>query len=388
MDSEPKRIDEQYLISISAAIGECLLRLYEKGDHQNPGSIELAEMLLNSGKENQNELLGSLSILYTLGIITSNKANRFNISTKYARFALRSFIYFMVNSNVVARRSDTDEEDRKFMVAFTQSLEEQRRSKLNDEPIHERDIINVIIRGTQIRNWKKTDVFLHVYHPKWHAYHLIGLGRKDQDISIDNLALRAMEIKLQLKPHQFNIDPSLKPSPIIFKDVSGSHGAITRYNIHTRILENFEKDIGKHLNDLMTQTRSIFNPISFRWFTQEEIKAEKSDNNETIMPSTSLVLNNIEPNKIPIVAQNVGHIGDRIQIINELSNRIDKNRALLYGVVSAILIILTYFSKDLSKMLESTIPFLENLSNLLTIVLAIITLVSIGLGIKNSTNFE
>ena len=116
--------------------------------------------------------------------------------------------------------------------------------------------------------------------------------------------------------------------------------------------------------------------------------AEKSDNNEIIMPSTSLVLNNIEQTKIPVIAQNANHIGGRIQITNELSNRIDKNRALLYSVVSTILIILTYFSKDLDKLLTSAIPVLENLSNLFTIVLAIITLVSIAFGIKNSTNFE
>jgi hypothetical protein len=385
MDIEPENRISMDLKKLSSNVGEALLFLYENGDEHNLGNLNIDEILDKNSELTEDQLSGALSILFTLGLITLDQNGKLKITTKYAKFALGSILEFLCSSTIVAGKSEVDEDDREFMVAFTKALEKVRKNKIDNKPVHERRIVNIIIKGKQIRNWKEEEVYLHVYHPKWNAYHLVGLGWKKED-NIEQLIQKAMEIKLGLKPFQYEISPLIQPNPIEYIDVSGSHGAITKYIIYARVLNHLDIDVNKFLKIVVNDRLNKFNQTTFRWFTLKEIQRGRSDNNEVIMESTARVMKTINSTQIFTIKEPIDHLEPSQPLKEKFSNHINGQKGIRYIIATVIsLLILAFFLLN-PNILKDINPGFQNFANIIQILQGGITLIVIILGFKNSVN--
>jgi hypothetical protein len=361
--------------SMSPQLGTVLKVLYDSGNQNSPGQLNIAELFSCAPGLGQAEIWGALSILYSFGIVIDDEHGNVIVTSKYARFALGSLSEFLMSSMPIVRQVNTDEHDRKFITTITEAMETARKDEFGlNKPLHSRDIVNVIIKGKQIRNWREQDVYLHVYHKKWQAYHLIGLGRKVMTRSIDEVAQRAMEIKLMLKPYQYELDKSISPEPVEYIDISGSHGAITQYTIFAKVAKSFEVDLNSHLRNLINNPSNDVSEMTFRWFTANEIDHGLSDNGEAIMQSTSRVLRSVDPKYVLNVVGKVGYLRKRPSMLAEISNGINLRKAIFYAVATLSSLSLVFFSRTVLIYLNTPSYLLDNLSNLMEVIGGVLTI--------------
>lgn len=372
---------------LPARIGEVLGIIY-KLSTEHPSSQIGFSKILPTDPEIEGEIRGAISILHTLGIIAVEDEDSVHITSKYARFALGSLIHFLINSIPISVNADSDDDDREYMTTLTGAMERIRKLKLGGDPLHSRTIMNVIISGTQIRNWRERSVYLHVYHPKWNAYHLVGLGKKNPNRELDEVAERAMDIKLGLNSPQYEFSPSIRVDDIDYIDVSGSHGALTKYKIHARVVRKISADIDAHLKYRVKNRIDGTNDLTYRWFTQEEIANCVSENNEIIMRSTPLVMNALEGVKLENVAKKISFSYQRKYWWTGLSNRINRRKALIYFAIIILLIIGFVIAPMIINPLLESSNFTERSSLILQtieVVLGLAALIVAIVGIRDST---
>jgi len=247
-------------------------------------------------------------------------------------------------------------------------------------PVHSRRIVNVIIKGRQLRNWKYEDVYLHVYHPKWRAYHLVGIGKRHPDESDENLAYLAMKEKVGLAPHQYKLDPNIRPDSIIETYTSRSHGALTDYTFVARVGKSIGVNLNLHLDSLVARSND-FDIGSFRWFTLDEINQGVA-RGWKIMPSTALVLKMVDLNLVPYSTGKVRSIRDAGSIFFELGNRFSRLQLVGYLFVFVTSYLLIFQSSNILVRLNTPNQMLVNLALIARIAGAMLAALSIWLGAR------
>ena len=92
---------ETPLRKIAQELGLALQALYDRGRKALPGEMLVSEMrsyMSSNDDKAENLLLGALSILYTLGLLTLEPNGLVIVSSRHAHFALGSLSKFLVSA--------------------------------------------------------------------------------------------------------------------------------------------------------------------------------------------------------------------------------------------------------------------------------------------------
>ena len=113
---------------------------------------------------------GALFLLQAVGLVDRGADERFVVRSRFARLALASIIRMLNQGHSIlkdVREADASE----YLVSLTSALEQGRVAGAGSlervDPIHQRRIVNVLLKGRQIRRGKRVDVYLHILHPEW-----------------------------------------------------------------------------------------------------------------------------------------------------------------------------------------------------------------------------
>jgi hypothetical protein len=350
-----------------------------------PKRKKIDSIIAESGIEG-DVVFALLALLAIFGFIEVGDDDDVIVATKYPDLAI-SALRKRLDLSIPIANNLRDSEKNKFYKEFTQNLENVRKELQGDNtPIHSRELVNLIIKGRQIRNWKYEDVYLHVFHSEWNEYHLVGLGERGEG-SIEALAHKAMKQRLNLEPFDYEIDPNINPPSIEYVSMSKSHGALTHYTINTRVIKSIKKDLNDHLQACINKHED-FSPSSFKWFTLKEVQQRAFDN-ITIMESTPRVLNGLTLPQIPVTVPKARRFQTRslfeINFRSDLPNRVDLIKAIPYiFLIVFILLVFNNFSRILILINVQTY-WLDNLNSIFTIISVVLSML-IGLkGYKNST---
>lgn len=330
---------------------------------------ELKSLIPQPPEAAENILRSALILLKTMGLISIDNNGNVRATSRYAHFALGSLSKFLSSSVSVADEPVAEDEER-VLISLTQALETARRDKKSlfrsedQSYLHHRRIVNVIVKGRQLRKGVETDVYLHVYHPDWREYHLVGLSHKDDTKSDDELAQLALEKQVGLKPSEYVIDPLLNPKEVEIPPlISRTSGVLTKYTFCVRVLK--EVSVPLKLREWMETGKF---PLGwFRWFTWEEIRQRESYQGEPIMFSTPEVMKEIDLSSLPVSAAKAEDARRRIGIRDELGRRF----SIRQWVTVAILIFIsaiTFFVLRLIAPPGSPNAMLEDYANLATIL--------------------
>ena len=305
------------------------------------------------------------------------------IPSKNSYLALKAIVT-SINLNICVL-DDVREEDKKcFFTNFTNNLEHIRRDLRGDlTPIHDREMVNIVIKGKQIRRGRLVDVYLHEFHPEWKEYHLIGWGRRNES-NIDELVSKVMHEKLQIDPHEYAIS-NHRIDPIEYVSISKSHGALTKYTLNVRIIESMKFDLNIKLKSLLRNSNGSSAP-KYNWFSLPEIN-QRGDGNFVIMESTQRLFEKLQKFNIPLIVKRAKRLyyPPLIQIKTDLPNRIILRQLLIFLNI-ALIILLIYICKPfIINGLSVQRPFLDNLNNLSGVATLIIEILVLFLGFKSST---
>lgn len=288
------------LDTVLPGLGSVLEALYEEGQRRKPGAISCRRLMQGMpGDPDTQEamLVGALAILRGVGLICVDAHGNINGISSYAYYALGSLGKFL-NASVPAADKPVDQREKYYLVSLTKALESARveNAMVDNEPLHFRRIVNLLVKSGQVRHWKAQDVYLHVYHPQWKQYHLVGLSHKDDSEADEEIARLALELQLGLMPDQYSLDRTFNPPEITLRRISATSGALTEYRL--RLMAVKEIKVKLRLQKLIEEKK--FDKDWFRWFTWEEIKNRESEQGEPIMFSTPIVMEQVDLNSVPI----------------------------------------------------------------------------------------
>ena len=302
------------------SLGHVIEEIYKIGKEKFPGEIYFEELkiIVARNEISVEYLIGTLSILYVLGLINFTNQNSIRASSKQAHFALGSLAKYCNSAVQVVDEPIDAEYETRYLVELTNALESTRKYKngLDKEPLHERSFVNILVKGNQIRNGWKQNVYLHIYHPKWQAYHLVGIGYRKNVNSLNDMVCLALEEKLGLLPRQYELDSLVKIDNLEYVNLSKSLGVITKYNISIRVLKKL--NINFNLLDKI-KSNPHWNKDTFRWFTIEEINQGYGQFNEAVMQSSAFVFKIIDSDSIPVSVENAKDI-DRWPKLKDVIN--------------------------------------------------------------------
>ena len=359
---------------ITPNIGSVLRGLFEAGKESMPGEQHIDDLEKQlPGDVNQPKfmLIGALAILRIIGLIKIDNSGNVRVTSRLAHFAIGSLGRFCKESTPVFGGSANNSIEEKHLVDFTKSLEFIRASKLNGnkDPLHNRSIVNVIIKSKQIRKGKKKDVYLHVYHPKWNSYHLVGIGKKDTHKTDDELASMAMEKEqLLLLRHNYKLKPWTTDSSQI-TEISRSTGAITEYTYRVKIAEKISGKLPfrKWINE-----RPGWSNQRFKWFTSEEIEQLRSNNDEKIFFSTPAILKKIPSAEIPVSVDRFDDV--RMSFMDLILSKFTYWQLILIIVALCLVVLAMFFPEGITPILSKMgVPniYLQNISALVGLIVGL-----------------
>ena len=279
--------------------------------------------------------------------------------TREACFALGSLSKFLL-ADVSATDEPTNGIERNYLVNLTKALETMRTEnlKVDQEPLHRRRIVNVLIKGRQIRHWRLQSVYLHVYHNQWRQYHLVGLSHKDSSIDDEEIAKLALARQVGLEDDQYELDTAFNPTEVTFTQISATSGALTEYTVKLMSMKKLR--VRLELCKLMSEKR--LDQQFFRWFTWEEIQRHESEHGEPIMLSTPEVMTGLDLNAIPTVALGEDDVRRPVSVTQELSSRFTR-RQIAGGVIILLLLASIGFISRIGTLLNQDSTVLNNLAN-------------------------
>lgn len=356
-----------FLDTVLPKVGSVLEALFEEGKKKT-GGIDYRRLLQKMpGDTDAQEvmLVGALAILRGMGLIHIDAHGMVRGISRHACYTLGSLSKFLSAAVPAADQGGGDKE-RDYLISLTKALECARgeRAQVSDKPLHARRIVNVLIKSRQIRHWTSQDVYLHVYHPQWKQYHLVGLSHKDDSKTDEEIARLALREKVGLRPEQYSLDTVFNPPEVTLQRISATSGALTEYTYRLKAV----KEIKVKLKLQKWIKEKKFNRNWFRWFTWEEIKQRESEQGEPIMFSTPVVMEKIDDRScIPLSVSKADDVRDSVAILNELSYRFTKKQlCVLAGLL--LLLPIAYFSPHL----RASSPLLNNLASIATIGMVII----------------
>lgn len=210
----------------------------------------------------------------------------------------------------------------RYQVQVTRALETFRdaSTSMDHQPIHERRIVNVLVKARMVRHWCKRDVFLHTYHPDWDMYHLIGLAVEGPGELDESVAQRALAEQLGLQAGQYSLGRTSAPPNQECVMISKASGALTKYVFQLFMAE----DVGVRIPP-------CDEPHRFRWFTWKEIQALQGEQGERIMPSTLLIMSSLRLGSIPYSTVRARDARAKVDIRQELSMRFTGMQILCFA---------------------------------------------------------
>jgi hypothetical protein len=367
------------LDTILPKLGPILQSLFEEGEQgERPIAIPYLKLLKDMpGNPDAQEamLMGALAILRGMGLIQMDSQGRVRGVSRHACYALGSLSKFLkASAPATDEHTSKDDKERAYLLSLTEALESVREEKaqVSHEPLHARRIVNVLIKSRQVRHWRTQDVYLHVYHPQWKAYHLVGLSHKDDSKTDEEIAHLALQKQVGLMPDQYTLDPVFNPPEITARRISATSGALTEYTY--RLLAVKEIRVKLKLKKLVEDKK--FDRNWFRWFTWEEIKQRESDQGEPIMFSTPLVLGDVNCTAIPLSASEADDMRASVRIVKEFGNRFTYKQLVALATALVVFLLLQFVPYVLAW-LGRPDPRLDNLSNIAQIIGTLIALAGV-----------
>jgi len=358
-------------------LSSVLRALFEEGQKRKPGAIAYQRLMQEMpGDTDVQEamLVGALAILHGMGLIQIDARGSVSGISRYAYYMLGSLSKFL-SASVPAADKPVGEREQDYLVSLTKALESARveNAQVDDEPLHFRRIVNVLVKSRQVRHWTVQDVYLHVYHPQWKQYHLVGLSHKDDSKTDEEIAQLALRRQVGLMPDQYTLDPVFNPPEITIKDISATSGALTKYTLRLMAVKEIrvKLELQKLLQKLIEEEG--VSRDWFRWFTWEEIKNRESKQGEPIMFSTPLVIEQVALSSVPISAPHADDARRPAGILNELSCRFTREQILALAGALLILALLQFLSRA-GILLNRSNPMLDNLANIAQVATAILAL--------------
>lgn len=367
MDTLDHSLDEA-IKSMSPGLGQAFSVIKNTSDSlsSTPAQVSWEAVIQNSPDLASPEaLLGALAVLYGMNAIQIENG-LIRPTTKSACFLLGSVGKYLELSNTP---ETSQEELQTNLCLLTEVYERARREShtVDRDPIHRRRIVNLVIKKRMRRDFREQDVYLHVYHPKWKAYHLIGLGQKKPEETDAVLISKAMSIRLGLMAQDYEVSTTFNPSDLSLIEISQTNGALTEYTFHTV----FVKSIARTL-DFGELTKADKGP--FRWFTMEEINRRCGSQGEPIMFSTPVIMRHIQEtditvaNRLPLTRVRATDIKSLTSLRSELGRRLTSRQLFALVVLPVTLVILLQLILILWPQITSSTPVFTNLASIATIV--------------------
>jgi len=219
---------------------------------------------------------------------------------------------------------------------------------------------------------------MHVYHPEWKRYHLVGLSHKDDSKTDEEIAELALKLQVGLMPDQYNLDPVFSPPEIKLKRISATSGALTEYTF--RLMAVKEIRVKLRLRKLVNEGK--FDRDWFRWFTWEEIKQRESDHGEPIMFSTPPVMEKVDLDSVLLSAPGADDVRRDVRIGTELGNRFSRLQLVGYLFVIVTSYLLIFQSSRMVGWLSTPNQVLENLALIAKIAGVMLAALPIWLGAR------
>lgn len=378
------------LETLLPVLGSVLSALYEEGQgKEGIPHQRLMEHMVRCTNGQEDTLLGALAVLRGLGLVYVDAYGRVSSTSRYACYALGSLSKFLGASVAAFAEASEDAVEEKHLVSLTAALESTRKrsSGVDTEPLHSRTIVNVLIKSRQVRQWRSQDVYLHVRHPGWGEYHLVGLSRTDETGDDEGIARRALEDQVGLMPDQYELDPTFNPPAETDRRVSATSGALTEYTYHLQAIRKVK--IRLRLQELVEDGQ--YDSNWFRWFTWEEMKTRRSEQGEPIMFSVATLMTQEQLSAIPIraaSADDVRRAKDSINVLDYLRCRVTRGQLRFLGVALLVPALLIGPVPRALTALGHSCPLLDNLgsvADVLSVVLALSGLLSGGASAALST---
>lgn len=353
-----------------------VLRAVAKSTYDG-SEILMSDIVDGIEKQDPAQIKHALTLLEALGALTF-VGDKIQVRCITAARFLESIAMFVdEGGNSWNLSSDLQEQHFRRM---TKSYEVIRQNNpcLCQQVLHRRRIVNVVIKSRKKRGWRFQTVYLHILHPKWDAYHLIGLSQKHTSETDEILIEKIMKQRLGLDPDEYVIDRNFRPAELKLVEVSESSGALTEYTYSIYFVERIRRSLS--LNRLMVEGKGVF-----RWFTLEDIARKYGSQHEKIIFSTPTLMRHIgeldgreKDKELPLTKVSVDDVRQSIQVGTELGKRVTLSELIRWAIITLILIAGVRLAFWQFPDLNQEIPVLGNLANiadilaLLPIVMALV----------------
>jgi hypothetical protein len=368
---------EGLLKTYSSYFGSAFEALCEVDKTKTHGKIHLAEFekYFPKGDDSAKSLiLGALNVFYIMGILVIDSDGYVRTTSREAHFALRSLSKYLKASTPIVNEP-VSEDEKQYLVQLTKSFETMRteeRLGKSPLPLHSRRIVNVLIKGRQLRGARYKDVFLHVYHPKWEEYHLVGLSHKDDSKTDEELVALAMQQQVGLNADQYIMDSMINPKEVTAELISATNGVLTQYTISLKVVKKIKiaLKLKKWVND------GKFDKNWFRWFTWDEIQQRESGRGERIMFSTSLMMSKLDLDPIPVSTVKADDARLYSGIVSELGCRLSYRQLFFFFVILLVILALPFLQSLLNwlNIHNKLLRDLADAANIIQLVLTILML--------------
>jgi hypothetical protein len=368
-------------------VGSVLKILFEEGQKKPSCSVTYQRLLQEFASETDEReamLVATLAVLRGMGLIEVGMHGEVKAISRQACFALGSLGKFM-SASVPVVEGHIDPQERDYLRKLTGALESMRveNVRVDNEPIHHRRIVNILVKSRQVRCWRMQDVYLHIYHPQWKEYHLVGLSHKDGSKTDEEIAKLALEKQVGLMPYQFHLDRDFNPPEAVVRCISATSGAFTEYTFRLIAVKAVE---GKLELRRLIEEDHRFDHDWFRWFTWKEIQNRRSEQGEPIMFSTPIIMEQVDLGSIPVSAPKADDVRPPIGALNELSCRLTRRQLFAFAGFLVALALLQ-FALRAATFLDRQSSVLDNLSNIADIVSAVLALAT-GVGVLLTLHSE
>ena len=307
-------------------------------------------------------LMAACGLLFRLGLVVFD-ADDIRVPTQSAQLALASIVEFLRAQTNTWSPGDVDHA---FAKSVTRALEKCREAKaaaVSQEPLNERHIANVIVKAFLIRRWKRREVYLHVYHPGWQQYHLVGLARRGGGPTDEQLARKAVEHHLGIAAEALTFQRLPHEDELGCTELSESTGARTKYWFRLYSVSDLRVEVPKK-SVLREQDHR------YRWFTLEEMSAGMGRDGERIIPCTGRIAAMSNLQGLPINAKRPQDARKRVTLWYELSYRTTARQILVLSGVTA-LALAAGLMRFYLPVLTTNNPLLANLSAVFSFVAGI-----------------